>query len=101
MILSLVLLVTLTLITFITYRLKRLKLYEAASSVPGPKTWPLIGNANLFFGETNRILDSIIYLVDNFPSLFRVWLADRLFFVVYDPDHMKVSDSFFISIEFL
>lgn len=63
MIITVILVVTAALIALFTYHLRRLKLYKAAAKFPGPKTWPLIGNADLFFGDGESEYTCVVELI--------------------------------------
>ncbi|KAK0084156.1 hypothetical protein PV326_006394 [Microctonus aethiopoides] len=73
----------------ITYHIKRLHLYRAAAKIPGPRTYPLIGNAHYFMGNTADIIDKVMELLSVYPSIIRVWLGNQLFIGVTDPELVK------------
>ncbi|KAK0181268.1 hypothetical protein PV327_003562 [Microctonus hyperodae] len=77
------------LITLITYHIKRLNLYRAAAKIPGPPTYPLIGNAHYFIGNTADIINKVMELLSAYPSVIRVWLGNQLFIGITDPELVK------------
>ncbi|OXU24905.1 hypothetical protein TSAR_006903 [Trichomalopsis sarcophagae] len=73
----------------IGHYLRKIRLYRESAKFPGPPALPFIGNAHFFMGSTEDILSKCQELLDTYPSPFRVWLADRLFYAVYDPEQLK------------
>ncbi|XP_050452061.1 cytochrome P450 4C1-like [Cataglyphis hispanica] len=57
---------------------------------PGPRTWPIIGNAFCFFRRSpDEILNIITKWTEDYPSPFRCWIGNKLFIFVNDPDQIK------------
>ncbi|XP_058806266.1 cytochrome P450 4C1-like [Phymastichus coffea] len=71
------------------YYVQRFRLYKESAKFPGPPNLPFIGSAHYFMGSTQDILNKCQYLLETYPSPFRVWLAGRLFYVAYDPEQLK------------
>ncbi|XP_043277718.1 uncharacterized protein [Venturia canescens] len=76
-------------VAFFFFHPQKLRLHRKLGKFPGPPTLPFIGNAHYFIGDSSRILDSVTKLMDSYPSPFKIWLGDRLFFAVYEPEQLK------------
>ncbi|XP_014204067.1 cytochrome P450 4C1-like [Copidosoma floridanum] len=74
----------------IYYYLSNFRLFRASWKIPGPFPWPCIGSAHRFIGNTEDILNTARQLLKPYPSPFRVWFGSRLFYVVYDPEQLKI-----------
>ncbi|XP_033224632.1 cytochrome P450 4C1-like [Belonocnema kinseyi] len=81
--------IALALVSILLQYFKNRRLYKQAELFPGPKTIPIFGNAHLFVGSTEDILNKFKDIYDSYPSPLRVWLGDRLFIAVYDPEQLK------------
>ncbi|KAK0082684.1 hypothetical protein PV325_010025 [Microctonus aethiopoides] len=77
------------LISLVKYHIKQIHLYRAAAKIPGPPTLPLIGNAHYFFGDNAYIVSKMKKLIDEYPSLIRIWLGNQLYIAVTDPELVK------------
>ncbi|XP_025154262.1 cytochrome P450 4C1 [Harpegnathos saltator] len=74
----------------ISYYRKRLRFMQAANALPGPKAYPIIGNAYYFFQTSfDDLLPSLYKLVDIFPSPFRLWMGNKLIIIISEPDQAK------------
>ncbi|XP_057334127.1 cytochrome P450 4C1-like [Microplitis mediator] len=66
------------------------KLVKAAKSFPGPPTLPLIGNALIFAGHRDEILNKLMKLGKTNPDTFRVWLGPVLAIVITNPKDYEI-----------
>ncbi|XP_050452058.1 cytochrome P450 4c21-like isoform X4 [Cataglyphis hispanica] len=58
--------------------------------LPGPRTWPVIGNAYCFFRRNpDEILNIVTKWAEDYQSPFRCWIGNKLFIFVNDPDQIK------------
>ncbi|XP_025154266.1 cytochrome P450 4C1-like [Harpegnathos saltator] len=74
----------------ISYYRKRLRFMQAANALPGPKAYPIIGNAYYFFQTSfDDLLPSLYKLMDIYPSPFRLWMGNKLIIIISEPDQAK------------
>ncbi|XP_047368010.1 cytochrome P450 4C1-like [Vespa velutina] len=57
--------------------------------IPGPKAYPIIGNAHLFIGDTTDLFKQILNIGKNYQLLWRVWIGSKLFLVIENPEYIK------------
>lgn len=63
---------------------------KTVNLLPGPKTLPFFGNAYYFISRRSEgYLKIINELAENYASPFRIWIGNKLFIVIYEPDHIK------------
>ncbi|EFN72236.1 Cytochrome P450 4C1 [Camponotus floridanus] len=61
------------------------------NTLPGPKALPLVGSAFYFLQKNpDEILVSLFKLVTNYSSPFQVWIGNKLFIGIYEPDQIKI-----------
>ncbi|XP_015126718.1 cytochrome P450 4C1 [Diachasma alloeum] len=77
-------------LSLLIFYLRKIRLYRAAAKFPGPPALPFIGNAHVFVGSTEDILNKITELLDAYPSPLRFWLGSRLFFGVCEAEQLKI-----------
>ncbi|KAJ3644583.1 hypothetical protein Zmor_022304 [Zophobas morio] len=66
------------------------RLYYCASKVKGPLAFPVIGSAYLFFGGTQNIFENFIRLGKKYGYTYKLWLGNRLYFVVSKPEDVQM-----------
>ncbi|XP_067212356.1 cytochrome P450 4C1-like isoform X2 [Linepithema humile] len=60
------------------------------NTLPGPKTYPFIGNVLYFFRiKTTEIIQVTNTLVNDFSSPLRVWFGNTAYIAVYDGEQIK------------
>ncbi|XP_043462504.1 cytochrome P450 4g15-like isoform X4 [Leptopilina heterotoma] len=65
--------------------------YKKASTLPGPKTFPILGNVNLFLSQRIGNMISVMgQLSYSYPSICRLWLGNKLIVNIYDPELLKI-----------
>ncbi|XP_031330686.1 cytochrome P450 4c3-like [Photinus pyralis] len=77
------------LVWYLQYHWNRRRLYRMASRFDGPICLPFIGNGLYFMGSTSDILDNVISLMRSFKLPVRVWLGQKLFYGVSDPEDLE------------
>ncbi|XP_046828259.1 cytochrome P450 4C1-like [Vespa crabro] len=73
----------------VEYFLNKLHTFNIINGIPGPKAFPIIGNAHLFIGDTTAIFKQIINLGKNYQLLWRVWIGAKLLVIVENPEYIK------------
>ncbi|KAL6423973.1 hypothetical protein ACFW04_009718 [Cataglyphis niger] len=69
----------------------RLISIKMINPLPGPKALPLVGSAFYFLQKNpNEILVSLLKLMRNYSSPFQVWIGNKLFIGIYEPDQIKI-----------
>nr|XP_050866027.1 cytochrome P450 4C1-like isoform X3 [Vespula vulgaris] len=74
----------------IQYFLNKLHMYNTIKGIPGPKAYPIIGNAHLLIGDTEDIAQQFLNIGRNYHSLWRIWIGTRLLVMVDDPEYVKI-----------
>ncbi|KAF7383159.1 hypothetical protein HZH68_015008 [Vespula germanica] len=65
-------------------------MYNTIKGIPGPKAYPIIGNAHLLIGDTEDIAQQFLNIGRNYHSLWRIWIGTRLLVMVDDPEYIKI-----------
>ncbi|KAL6436841.1 hypothetical protein ACFW04_004908 [Cataglyphis niger] len=74
----------------LSYR-RQLSIIKAARCLPGPKPFPLIGNAcYLLRNNFDEFLNSMLSLMDGYSSPARFWFGNKLYIAVYEPEQIKI-----------
>ncbi|PSN45114.1 hypothetical protein C0J52_18783 [Blattella germanica] len=61
--------------------------WQIGSKLPGPQTFPLLGNIHLFLGKTTvQYFNLVKQLHNEFGSIFRIWAGPMLFVLISNPD---------------
>ncbi|XP_070172546.1 cytochrome P450 4c21-like [Polyergus mexicanus] len=77
-------------ISYFVYNFRRLVSIKMINSLPGPKALPLVGSAFYFLLKNpDEILVFLLKLVRNYSSPFQVWIGNKLFIGIYEPDQIK------------
>lgn len=63
---------------------------KLAEKFPGPKAYPLIGNALLALGSLNEIFETANRLSSEYRTVARAWLGPRLFIGLMDPRDVEI-----------
>ncbi|CAL1678403.1 unnamed protein product [Lasius platythorax] len=68
----------------------RLVSVKMINTLPGPKALPLVGSVFYFLQRNpDEILGSLLKLVRDYSSPFQVWMGNKLFIGIYEPDQIK------------
>ncbi|KAF5284527.1 hypothetical protein FQR65_LT13512 [Abscondita terminalis] len=70
--------------------LSRRHMLELAEKIPGPKGWPIIGNALEFVGSSSQIFRTIYNLSFKYETVARAWLGPKLLVFLTDPRDVEV-----------
>ncbi|XP_046828222.1 cytochrome P450 4C1-like [Vespa crabro] len=71
------------------YFLNKLHMFNNIKGIPGPKAFPIIGNAHLFIGDTTALFKQILNLGKNYQLLWRIWIGAKLLVIVENPEYIK------------
>ncbi|KAG7303310.1 hypothetical protein JYU34_011795 [Plutella xylostella] len=71
------------------WRWSHRRMLQLAARLPGPRAWPVIGNALMFMRRPEDILGVISSLVWEHGRYSRVWLGPELQVVVQDPADIR------------
>ncbi|XP_033228435.1 cytochrome P450 4C1-like [Belonocnema kinseyi] len=64
--------------------------YKDGDKLPGPKAYPIIGNAHFFLGmDVIAAHEKLLEIAEEYASPFRGWLGNQLFIIIHEPDQMK------------
>ncbi|CAL1678466.1 unnamed protein product [Lasius platythorax] len=73
----------------LNYR-RRQSSIKTVNSLPGPKTFPLIGSAfYLLQRSPDEFLDTIIKLIEKYSTPLRFWMGNKLFIIINKPDQIQ------------
>ncbi|CAL1678463.1 unnamed protein product [Lasius platythorax] len=63
---------------------------KTVNSLPGPKTFPLIGSALTFLQRSpDEILDTLTELVEKYSTPLRLWMGNKLYIIINKPDQIQ------------
>nr|QTC11271.1 cytochrome P450 4NV1 [Phenacoccus solenopsis] len=66
------------------------RLWELAEKVPGPKAYPIIGSTYMFLLTTKTNIEITADLIAKYGPVMRMWVGNRLVFLLSDPDDMEI-----------
>nr|ASX93970.1 cytochrome P450 CYP4AU14 [Zygaena filipendulae] len=69
------------------------RLHRATSTLPAPPTLPLIGNAMLFIGDTQKILkniEAVAELAFKHKGAAKIWLGPKLYVAIGNPEDAQI-----------
>ncbi|XP_066148760.1 cytochrome P450 4C1-like isoform X2 [Euwallacea fornicatus] len=69
---------------------KRRRLYRESMKLSGPLALPFIGSALHFMGNPYDIFGEITNMFAQYPPIFRVWFANRMFYAVSDAKYFEL-----------
>ncbi|KAF6198983.1 hypothetical protein GE061_007006 [Apolygus lucorum] len=75
---------------YIAYRLFYWRFFRLASHWPGPKSYPIVGNAIDLLGPSDRIFDTLVTHLANFDDLGRLWIGPRFLAFLFHPDDVEM-----------
>nr|XP_050868883.1 cytochrome P450 4C1-like [Vespula vulgaris] len=92
-IITILIIITLILIEMhygiVQYVLNKLRMYNKIKRFPGPKAYPIIGNAYMFLGNIEDITNQFLKISKYYQSLWRIWLGTKLLIMVDDPKYIE------------
>ncbi|KAK5643674.1 hypothetical protein RI129_007519 [Pyrocoelia pectoralis] len=71
--------------SFIYWRRSQRNLILLSEKLPGPKGWPIIGNALDFIGTSPDIFSTIYKHTYNYDRVLRIWIGPKLLVFLMDP----------------
>ncbi|XP_035727376.1 cytochrome P450 4g15-like isoform X2 [Vespa mandarinia] len=71
------------------YFLNKLHMFNITKGIPGPKAFPIIGNAHLFTGDTTALFKQMLNIGKNYQLLWRMWIGAKLFLIIENPEYVK------------
>ncbi|XP_018331831.1 cytochrome P450 4g15 [Agrilus planipennis] len=72
------------------WKLSRRHMLELAERIPGPKGWPMIGNALEFIGSSPTIFKRVYGHSFDFESVVKVWIGPKLMIFLFDPRDVEI-----------
>lgn len=94
-----VLLVTALSLYYLYWRVSRRRMLELAEKIPGPKGWPILGNALEFIGSPHEIFMRVYAKSEEFGRLAKVWIGPRLLIFLTDPRDVELILSSHVHID--
>ncbi|XP_047367670.1 cytochrome P450 4C1-like [Vespa velutina] len=71
------------------YFLNKLHMFNIIKGIPGPKAFPIFGNAHLFIGDTTALFKQLLNIGYDYQLLWRLWIGTKLFLVIENPEFIK------------
>lgn len=65
------------------------RVFEFAEKIPGPTWYPIIGSSRVFAQKRSNI-EIVLELYEKYGSIFRIWIGNKVIFVLSDPDDIEV-----------
>ncbi|KAF5302921.1 hypothetical protein FQA39_LY02101 [Lamprigera yunnana] len=72
------------------WRRSRKNLIELAEKLPGPKGWPIIGNALDFIGTSPDVFSCVYKHTYNFDRVIKMWIGPKLLVFLFDPKDVEI-----------
>ncbi|KAI4474859.1 hypothetical protein M0804_014636 [Polistes exclamans] len=74
----------------IKYIIYKFREYNMVKKCSGPKAYPLIGNLNMFVGDTKDLTSKIIKTFANYSSPLLLWVGPKLIVFLDDPENIEI-----------
>ncbi|KAF2897676.1 hypothetical protein ILUMI_08493 [Ignelater luminosus] len=81
------------------WRVSRKHLLELAAKLPGPKGWPLIGNALDFAGSSPDVFKCLYAHSREFDKVVKLWIGPKLLVFLIDPRDVEIILSSHVHID--
>ncbi|XP_066257508.1 cytochrome P450 4g15-like isoform X1 [Euwallacea similis] len=94
-----ILLTTLITLYYVYWKVSRRRMIELADRIPGPKGWPIIGNALEFVGSPHDVFKSIYDKAKDYGTVAKVWIGPRLLVFLRDPQDVEIILSSHVHID--
>lgn len=75
---------------YVYFRVSRRHMLELAEKIPGPKGYPLIGNALELLGSSDAIFDNIYKLSFIYNGVIKLWIGPKLLVFLTEPRDVEV-----------
>nr|AAO20251.1 cytochrome P450 monooxygenase CYP4G19 [Blattella germanica] len=85
-----VLLVSAVALFFAYWKISRRRFLQLAEKIPGPKGYPIIGNALDFLGSSSQVTDRMIQIGFQFTTIAKVWILHKLVVFIADPRDIEL-----------
>nr|UUB32667.1 cytochrome P450 CYP4G55 [Dendroctonus rhizophagus] len=93
------LLVSVISLYYVYWRVSRRRMVELAENLPGPKGWPILGNALEFTGSPHEIFMRLYQKVNDFGRVIKLWIGPRLLIFLLDPRDVEIVLSSHVHID--
>ncbi|KAF5302915.1 hypothetical protein FQA39_LY02095 [Lamprigera yunnana] len=87
------------LLWYVYWRISRKNLLKLAARLPGPKGFPIIGNALDLTGSSHEVFKNVYKHTKDFDSVFKLWVGPKLFVFLTDPRDVEVILSSHVHID--
>ncbi|XP_031338814.1 cytochrome P450 4g15-like [Photinus pyralis] len=84
---------------FIYWRRSQRNLIVLAEKLPGPKGWPIIGNALDFIGTSPDIFTNVYKHTYDYDRIIRLWIGPKLMVFLLDPRDAEIILSSHVHID--
>ncbi|KAI4476301.1 hypothetical protein M0804_013717 [Polistes exclamans] len=74
----------------IKYTIYKFREYNMVKKCSGPKSYPLIGNLNIFAGYIKDVTYILINLSANYSSPWVMWIGPKLIVILDDPENIEI-----------
>lgn len=75
---------------FTYWKLTRNRFVTMANKIPGPKGYPIIGNALEFVGKPADIFENLIKISSQYNNVIRAWIGPKLIVALFDPRDIEL-----------
>ncbi|KAK5643681.1 hypothetical protein RI129_007526 [Pyrocoelia pectoralis] len=93
------LLVPAVILWYIYWKLSRRHMIKLADKLPGPKGWPIIGNALEFRGSAHEMFSRLYKHSEAVDSIMKVWVGHKLLIFLTDPRDAEIILSSHVHID--
>ncbi|PSN31830.1 hypothetical protein C0J52_20869 [Blattella germanica] len=79
-----------TLPLYITHQKTQKRLRSLTANIPGPMTFPLLGNVPTFAGSNlKQFFQKLVKVVGKYGPVVRFWMGNKLYIVISDPESIE------------
>ncbi|PNF41696.1 Cytochrome P450 4g15 [Cryptotermes secundus] len=75
---------------FVYWKLQRRRFVDLANKLPGPRGYPIIGNAMDFLGNSLETTERFIQFSFNYGNIMRFWIFHKLVVFIADPRDVEL-----------
>ncbi|XP_015180681.1 PREDICTED: cytochrome P450 4g15 [Polistes dominula] len=84
------LLVPALLLLYIYFRVSHRHMIELAEKIPGPKGYPLVGNALELLGNPDAIFTTAMKYAEEYNEVVKLWIGPKLIVFLVDPRDIEI-----------
>ncbi|XP_033217287.1 cytochrome P450 4C1-like isoform X2 [Belonocnema kinseyi] len=88
-ILAYIFVTTAVILSTLSYFFENRELKKRVAHFPGPKSYPLIGSAYVFYGDPRYVLNRITNIFTTYPSPFKLEVGPKIYIGTSDPKQIK------------